>query len=370
MNTLIAVVARGLEDVAAKEIRALGGGIGKTRKDRGRVFFQGPADAVYRANLQLRTVDRVLVPLGDKPFEATSSLALTRAAREMAWEEWVTPGQTLRVAASAKACRLYHTGAIADAIKEALVYRGIPTEEEGDQPVTVDLRGTADRWTLAVDSSGPSLHRRGYRKATAMAPLKETFAAAALLKVGYTGEEPLLDPMCGSGTFVGEAALIASRRPPGLDRSFAFENWPSFDPEMWQKVVGRVGGAMRPLPAAVEGADSAATAVKAAKGNLRRAEVDGVRILKRRIQDTPPAKGPGIVIMNPPYGKRVGPGTAIDAARGEWRAWANLLRERRPDAQIYALSPAEVLAEAAGAIGRPVLRFSNGGIPVALVKLQ
>ncbi len=369
MNPLIAVVARGLEDIAAREIRALGGGVGKTRKDRGRVVFQGPDDAVYRANLQLQTVDRILVPLADE-FEAGPALALSRVARELPWERYVPPGEGVRIVVSVRACKLFHTGAVEDAIREALVYRGLSGEAPGKESLTLDVRGTNNRWTLAVDSSGAGLHRRGYRKDTALAPVKETLAAAMLHAIGWTGEEALLDPMCGAGTLPAEAALIASRRPAGLDRPFAFERWASFDPAGWTEVVGRVTAGIRELPAPVVAADAAPTAIRAARGNLGRLPIDGIKIVKRRIQDTPPNDSPGVIVMNPPYGKRLDPGRELDSARGEWRAWADLLRARRPKHSIYALSPDEALAEAAGASGRPILRFSNGGIPVALVRLQ
>lgn len=369
MSRLIAVVARGLEDVTAKEIRALGGGIGKTRWDRGRVSFEGPPDAVFRANLQLRTAERVLVVLGDD-VEAAPSIALTRAAREYPWERYIPQGQGVRIAVSVGACKLYHTGAVADAIKEALVYRGLSAEPPGEDALTIDVRGTNNRWTLCVDSTGGNLHRRGYRKATAVAPVRETLAAAMLLQIGWNGEMPLLDPMCGSGTLAAEAALIAGRRPPGLERPFAFERWAGFDPAVWTEVVGRAAGRERSMPFPIVAADSAPSALRAARANLERVHVDGIKVVKRRLQDTPADDGPGVVIMNPPYGKRVEPGRAMDAAKGEWRAWADLLRSRRPKQSIYALSPDAELAAAAGAMGRPLLRFSNGGIPVALVKLQ
>jgi len=375
MNTdLIAVVARGLEKVAAKEIRALGGGIGKTREDRGRVVFAGPADAVYRANLQLRTVERILVP-GGPSFEAKTAIQFSKAARELPWERWIPKGVGVRVATTVRGCALYHTGLVAEAMREALVYRGLSGEPPEDGAPTIDVRGTGDNWVVCADSSGPSLHRRGYRKATAKAPLRETLAAALLLRAGWTGDRPFLDPMCGSGTLVAEAAGIATRRPPGLDRSFAFEAFPSMDVELWRAAVGRARSAheariAKPLPK-ILGADAAKGSVRAARSNLNRAGLgDVASIIERRIQDTPPAAGdPGLVVVNPPYGKRVLAGRDADSARGEWAAWGRILRERLPGWGVHALSPDKDLAAAAGATGRPLLRTSNGGIPVALVKL-
>ena len=368
---LIAVVAGGLEKVAAKEIRALGGGVGKTSEDRGRVRFEGPADAVYRANLQLRTVERILRPAGP-PLQAKTAIQLSAAARELPWEEWIPAGVGVRVSATVRGCTLYHTGAVTDAIREALVYRGLSGEPAEDGAPTIDVRGTGDHWMLAMDTSGASLHRRGYRKATAKAPLRETLAAALLLRAGWTGAVPFLDPMCGSGTLVAEAAAIAARRPPGLDRGFAFEAFPSFDRTVWQEVVGRARAKHeepRTLPAIV-GADGAKGAVRAARSNLERASLAGITtILERRIQDTPPTEGPGLVVVNPPYGRRIPAGRDAAAAQGEWAAWGRILRERLPGWTICMLSPDKSLGEAAGSTGKPLLRTSNGGISVALVKL-
>lgn len=366
---LIAVVAGGLEKVAAKEIRALGGGIGKTKEDRGRVAFQGPPDALYRANLNLRSVERILLPAGPR-FEAKTGIQLSRAARELPWETWIPQGVGVRVSATVRGCALYHTGAVADAIREALVYRGLSGDPPGDGAPTIDVRGTGNIWTLCMDTSGASLHRRGYRKQTGKAPLRETLAAALLLRAGWTGSMPFLDPMCGSGTIVAEAASIAMRRPPGLDRSFAFSDFPSFDADVWRTVVGRAQARFeepREIPSIV-GADGAKAAVRAAKANITRGGLKAT-ILERRLQDTPPAEGPGLVVVNPPYGRRVPTGRDAAAARGEWAAWGRTLRQRLPGWTILALSPDKDLATAAGASGKPLLRTSNGGISVALVKL-
>lgn len=375
MNTdLIAVVARGLEKVASREIRALGGGIGKTREDRGRVVFSGPADAVYRANLHLRTVERILVP-GGPAFEANTAIQFSAVVRELPWEQWIPKGVGVRVAATVRGCDLYHTGLIGEAMREALVYRGLSGEPAEDGAPTIDVRGTGNVWMVCADASGASLHRRGYRKATAKAPLRETLAAALLLRAGWTGATPFLDPMCGSGTLVAEAASIATERPPGLDRPFAFEGFPTLDVDAWRAAVDRarqrhLERAGKPLPSIV-GADAAKGSVRAARSNLTRAGLgDVAQIIERRIQDTPPAAGdPGLVVVNPPYGRRIMAGRDADSARGEWAAWGKILRERLPGWSVHALSPDKGLGEAAGSTGRPLLRASNGGIPVALVKL-
>ena len=363
---LIAVVARGLEDVAARELRALGGGIGKTRKDRGRVTFEGPPDALIRANLQLRTVDRILLPVG-QPTEAKNAAALVRFASGLPWERWIPSGTPVAIAASARGCGLYHTGLVADALREALVSRGLSGEApEGPSALTIDARGTGDLWTLALDTSGGALHRRGYRQDGGAAPLRETLAAALLLRIGWTGDVPLLDPMAGSGTIACEAGLIATGRAPGRLRSFAFQSFASHDPTAMQAVLDRLENDERPAPASIVASDLAASAVKAARSNVVRAGLeDAVSVVKRTLQETPRKEGPGVIVTNPPYGKRIGDAAS---AQGEWAAWGDALRAARPGWSIYALSPDRSLADAMGG-GKPLLRFSNGGISVALVQI-
>ena len=371
---LIAVVAPGLESICAREIRALGGGIGKTRSDRGgRVHFEGPADALYRANLLLRTAERILVPLCP-PFMAIKPPTLVDAVAALPIERCLRRDEPLRVLASVRGCALYHTGLIESAVREGLARRGfsaLPPGEEAQDVTTLDVRGTGDSFTVTIDSSGAGLHRRGYRKATATAPLRETLAAASLYAVGYTGEQPFLDPMCGSGTFLGEAVGIATRRPVGLDRPFQFESFPSFDALMWREVVGQAVARQRPPPASIVGADGAAAAVRAARENIERTGLaDAVRVVERRLHDTPRSKdSTGVVLTNPPYGKRLNSDRDARAAEGEWRSWGQSLRDRLPGWALHLVSPEARLAAAAGATGRPILRFSNGGIPVAVVAI-
>ena len=367
MQPLIAVVPLGLERLAAREIRALGGGIGKTVTEPGRVAFQGPADAKYRANLHLRISERILVPVAEgyaPDFELLADLL-----RDVEWARQLPPKLPLRVVVSARACRLFHTGAIEERVRAALErcgqHRPPPDAEYRGPVVTIDLRGTGNRWLVAVDSTGRGLHRRSYRLRTAKAPLRENLAAALLFAAGWTGDVPFLDPTCGAGTIAIEAALLARRRASGLDRPFLFEHMPGFDRDRWQALVeaARARESTEACPT-LEGADLAAGSLRAARDNAQRAGVlDVLRLHQRPLEDTPADEGSGLILCNPPFGLRVDAGDDLPA---RWAEWGRVLRERRPSWRRLMLAPGRRLAEAAGANGKALIRFPHGGVDVGL----
>jgi len=273
-------------------------------------------------------------------------------------------------------CKLYHTGAVEDALREGLEGRGIRISPESDEyPLWIDARGTHDWWTLSIDTSGRGLTRRGYRKATAKAPLRETLAATVLRAAGYEGKRPLLDPMCGSGTFVIEGAWLASGRAPGLHRSFAFSRFPSFDSARWQEILDKAKTAVSEdaLPKLV-GKDSSGGAIKASLSNATRAGVQDITSFSRGdLAALEHREGRGLVVLNPPYGHRLedpeedrerrAPSPKMERS---YRAWGEQLRSAVPGWDIALVSPSEELARAFGAKTRPKLRFRNGGLSVGL----
>ncbi|MBI4770121.1 MAG: hypothetical protein HY784_06840 [Chloroflexi bacterium] len=246
---LFAACPPGLEAVAAAEFFALG--FQPAHPVPGGVELRGTLAHLYRANLCSRVAGRILLRLGE--FHATAFDELRRKAAQLPWEAFLRPGGLLAFNVSAHKSRLIHTGAIEQRLAEAI-------GERLGQPSPADRAGQLilarldhDACTLSVDTSGAPLHRRGYRLATAKAPLRETLAAAILLGSGYPGPGqppiatiggcpparesapgpgPLVDPFCGAGTIAIEAALLARRIAPGLRRSFAFESFPGFDPEL------------------------------------------------------------------------------------------------------------------------------------------
>jgi putative N6-adenine-specific DNA methylase len=406
---LIAVVPRGVEELAAAEIRALGGGIGQTRVERGRVRFAGPPDAAMRANLRLSLCERVLVPVLDVPADTSTSLA--RAMRSVPWERYFAAAVPVDVHSSTRACKLHHGEAIADCVRDGLLARGLDPVGDGE-PISVDVRGTADFFTVCIDTTGPSLARRGLRRATGKAPIREHLAAACLRASGWDGRTPFLDPMCGAGTMLLEAVAYARGVWPGLGRPFALERFPVADLARLTTLRASAPAGRADLPP-ILGRDRDSGAVRASRGNLARAGADGVVDLARaalmslQVGDL---RG-GTAILNPPYGRRVAepkrgaegsdraspaferePGEEADSGeavagdvgfetsrRGAvertepseslvaaWAGWGALLRERLPGWRAFVLSPHPQLARAIGTLGKPLLRFNHGGIPVVV----
>jgi putative N6-adenine-specific DNA methylase len=228
-----------------------------------------------------------------------------------------------------------------------------------------------DVCTVSADTSGALLHQRGYRRSPARAPLRETLAAALLLAAGYSGEGPLVDPLCGSGTIAIEAALIARRRAPGLARAFALQRWPGHDAQAFDQLVAAARAQELPRgPAAISASDADADAVAACRENARRAGIEtDLTIDQRALADLPPARGAaGLCASNPPYGVRVG------AAGGDlsrlWRELGDRSRSRLRGWTLAVISSDPRLSRAAAVQWQHLLRTENGGIPVEFLRAQ
>jgi putative N6-adenine-specific DNA methylase len=374
-----AVTAPGLEPLAADELRTVLGplGGGAPVPEPGGVAFDASPEALYAANLWLRTASRVTVRLAE--FTAESFRDLERFARRVPWETVVDRDRPLRLRVTCRKSRLYHSDAVAERVADAVAHRvggdgafdtaGAEGDDDGtdtdDRAQLLVVRFLHDRCTISADSSGALLHRRGYRQAVGKAPLRETLAAALLLGSGYDGSGPLVDPLCGSGTIPIEAALIARRLAPGRQRRFAFERWPGFDREAWDALRADADARARThAPHPVLGSDRDAGAVRGAMDNAARAGVgDDVTFAAEPLSaaPVPDGRGPGWLVANPPYGKRVG---ESDALRDLWARLGQFARVRCPGWQIAVLSPDPVLGRQLALPVRPVLRTTNGGLPV------
>jgi putative N6-adenine-specific DNA methylase len=219
---------------------------------------------------------------------------------------------------------------------------------------------------VSVDSSGPLLHLRGYRQQLAKAPLRETLASAVLLGAGWTGDTPVVDPMCGSGTIPIEAALIARRIAPGRNRSFAFLDWPITDRASWSKLVADARAGERPSsPVSIAGYDRDAGAIAAARANAERAGVlDDIALDVQPISALAEADAPGLIASNPPYGVRIGD---ADRLRNLYAQLGNVARARRPGWTLALLSADRSLERHVGLEFENRFATRNGGIPVRLV---
>lgn len=337
----------------------------------GGVPFRGTLLDLYRANLHLRTASRVLVRLGE--FYVTTFSQLRKKVGRLPWEQYIDPGRPVALRATCHKSRLYHSGAVEERVAGGLADRlgGAPEQakgggDEADGPAlqTIVVRIAHDLCTISVDSSGELLHRRGYRLATAKAPLRETLAAGLVLASGWNGAVPLLDPFCGSGSIPIEAALIAARIPPGLKRRFAFMDWPGFRQEDWLALLEEARPPEgRPLPT-ILGSDRDAGAIQASQANAARAGVgEMIEFSVRPVSAIDPPPGPGWVVTNPPYGLRV---SANKDLRNLYAQFGNVARTRLQGWRIAMLCNDERL------IGQTRLPFEremllvNGGVRVKL----
>ncbi|MCI4663723.1 MAG: class I SAM-dependent RNA methyltransferase [Neomegalonema sp.] len=293
----------GLESHLLAEARELG--FQGVTEEAGGVLAVGDWSDVWRANLSLRGASRVLVRLGE--FRAAHLSELDKKSRRIDWSETLRSDVPVTVEATCKRSRIYHSAAasqrVATALHEAI---GAPIAKEA--PITVSARLVKDICTISIDTSGELLHKRGYKHAVSKAPLRETLAALLLRACRYRPDEPLVDPMCGSGVFLIEAAEMGAGLMPGRIRQFAFEQLASFDASQWRAM--RNAAPIAPVAAAAPlfGSDRDAGAIEAAQANAARADIaERIRFAQQAISDlNPPCDAPGLVIVNPPYGGRIG----------------------------------------------------------------
>jgi putative N6-adenine-specific DNA methylase len=353
----LAVCAPGLEQLVRAELAALG--IRPGRTIHGGVTFTATPRRLYAANVWLRTASRVLVRIAR--FRATSFADLERHAGAIDWAPWIGEGSRPAFRVTSHGSRLFHTGAIAQRLERAVSSVVHAAGTDTDEQLVV-VRVARDVVTISVDSSGAHLHRRGWRLATAKAPLRETLAAAMVIASGWDHRRPFVDPLCGSGTVAVEAALLASGRAPGRDRRFAFQQWPSFAAGTWASVCADVQraereAADRELPPIVA-ADRDAGAVRTAGENASRAGVGAAVTVRQASLATSLAtlpEPPGWLVTNPPYGTRVGGGDLRDlyATLGRAAPW-----------NIGILAADAVLVGHTGLALTERFRTTNGGIPV------
>lgn len=307
---LIAPCHFGMEAVLKREIYDLGYEI--TRVEDGRVTFEGDMEAVCRGNVFLRTAERLMIQVGR--FSATTFDELYEGIKALPWEQWIPEdGRFWVTKASSVKSKLFSASDIQSIAKKAMVdhLKGIYHiswfEENGaDFPVRIFL--LKDEVTVALDTTGEPLHKRGYRTWTSKAPISETLAAALIMLTPWKKDRILLDPFCGSGTFLIEAAMMAAGIAPGMNRSFTAENWTHVIPkQLWydtiQEAREEIDDTVRPD---LQGYDIDPDMVKIARENAKQAGVDHmIHFQQRDMADTKHSKKYGFIITNPPYGERL-----------------------------------------------------------------
>ena len=305
---LIATAKFGLEAVVKREVQALG--FADVRASEGRVAFSAAPDDIPGANLRLRCADRVLLQVGE--FPALTFDDLFEQTRALPWEQWIPADGRFPVNARAvrstlqseRSCQAIVKKAVAERLAAAHGATTLP-ETGADYGIQVTIR--QDRALLALDTSGDGLHKRGYRAEAGAAPLTETLAAALVLLSFWDKERLLIDPMCGSGTILIEAAMIGRRMAPGLRRSFAAERWPAVGEGAWQAARREAAEAIDPAgELALVGYDVDAEAIRTAKQNAALAGVGGdITFEQKALADLWIDQEYGILISNPPYGQRM-----------------------------------------------------------------
>ncbi|AFE10154.1 THUMP domain/methyltransferase domain-containing protein [Corallococcus coralloides DSM 2259] len=312
---LFATAARGTEDLLAEELKELGAK--RIRQDRGGVRFMAALDEALNVCLWSRIAMRVLYPLGE--FDAKGAQGLYDAVASVPWEEHLTTNVTFAVDANLKDTEHAHSGFVALKVKDAIVDRlreklgSRPDVDTRNPDVSVVAHLVKEKLSLSLDLCGEPLHRRGYRVRPTPAPLKENLAAALLRAAGYTGTEALVDPMCGSGTIVIEGGLIARKRAPGINRSFAVERWPHLGVRAKELLADLRADARRnerKVEVPILGFDKSDEALEAADRNVKAARLgEEIQLAEGDATKLPPLpEGGGLVLTNPPYGDRLGSG--------------------------------------------------------------
>lgn len=375
---IFVICAPGLEPVTGAEMLRIG--VKPTKIEAGGISCTGSVQDVMKLNLWLRTASRVVVRIA--AFHASTFHELERRAKKIEWKRFVDDRTPVGFRVTCKKSKLYHSDAVAERFAKALtaqikgVQAGKSDEGDDDENPHGDaqqfiVRLFRDDVTVSIDSSGELLHRRGYRLATAKAPIRETLAAGMLLAAEWSGTKPLLDPLCGSGTLAIEAALIARNIAPGGNRSFAFMNWRGFERRGWQLILA--DSEKRILPKAgspIFASDRDDGAVKATRENAERAGVAGDVEVSRKsmteaIGEVAGLNGGGLLIANPPYGKRIGESTD---PRDLYASMGKAVRENLSGWEVVLISNENRLISQLRIPMELLFSANNGGIPVQVVK--
>ncbi len=367
-----ATTSRGLEPVLSDELRSLGGR--NIEPSAGGVAFSGNLELCYRANLWLRTANRVLLTVAS--FRASAPEALYEGAKAVPWPDLFPVSARFVVEAAVRDSGITHSHFAALKVKDAVAdrfrerVRRRPDVDPVDPQVRIHLRIVRDEAVLSLDTSGESLNRRGYREDPTEASLRETLAAGMVLLTGWDGSVPLADPMCGSGTIPIEAALLAAGRAPGQRRSsFGFMRLTGYDRTMWERLVAE---ARERIPAAprsrIEGSDRSEEAVRGAARNARRAgAARAVRFRPLEIREFAPEGPPGTILCNPPYGVRLEGGTE---AEGFYRSMGEAFKKRCRGWTAWVLSGNPEITRHIGLKATRRIPLWNGPIDCRLLKYE
>ncbi len=307
---MIAKTFFGFEEILAKELQQLGGQdveIG-TRA----VTFKGDKGFMYKANLSLRTALKILKPI--YYFKATNDQNLYKGIQGIDWSKYLNENQTFVIDTTIHSDNFKHSQFVSQKAKDAIVDQfreksGQRPSVEKDHPdLRINIHIDKDQVSVALDTSGASLHQRGYKTATNIAPINEVLAAGMLLLAGWEGKSDFLDPMCGSGTVLAEAAMIACNIPANINRKeFAFEKWSDWDNDLFDQIIDALMKRTREFHHTITGYDKAPSAVQKAKDNIQNANLDDYITISQAdfFETKKENSGPLQIVFNPPYGERL-----------------------------------------------------------------
>ena len=358
---MIAKTFKGLEEVLATELVAMGAN--NVQLQRRAVSFTGNKELMYKANMQLRTASRVLKPIA--AFKALNPDEVYEQVKKIDWEKYMSVDTTFAIDSTVFSDEFRHSKFVAYRVKDAIADRFMERQNKRpsvrlDNPqLMINIHIAQNQCTISLDSSGESLHKRGYRVAQTDAPLNEALAAGMLLMSGWEGKTDFIDPMCGSGTLLIEAALIALNIPPGVfRREFAFEKWSDFDSELFDAVYND-DSVERPFEHKIYGSDISPLAIKIADKNVRSAGLN--KYIELKVLPVQQLEAPSdhcMMVTNPPYGERI---TSPDIF-GLYASLGTVLKHKFTGCSAWVISSHEECLDKIGLKPSKKIQLLNGSL--------
>lgn len=367
---MVAKTFFGFEEILAKELQLLGAQ--EVEQGIRMVSFKGDKGFMYKANLALRTALKILKPVYH--FRATSEEMLYRGIMSMDWSKYMNSNQTFVIDTTVHSDHFRHSQFVSQKCKDAIVdqfrnkFGQRPSIDKDYPDLRLNIHIDKDQVSVSLDTSGASLHQRGYKTATNIAPINEVLAAGMLLLSGWDGRSDFLDPMCGSGTILAEAAMIACNIPANINRrEFAFEKWNDWDNDLFDKIVDSLLSKVREFHYTIKGYDKAPSAVLKSKDNIRNANLEEyITVQERNFFDTQKeTSGPLHVLFNPPYGERLD----IEMERF-YREIGDTLKQNYPGTQAWFITANLEALKFVGLKPSRKIKLFNGSLEARLVKYE
>jgi putative N6-adenine-specific DNA methylase len=373
LNPTFAMVAKtqfGLEQILAEELRLLGAE--EVEAHNRAVSFKGDLAVMYRANLCLRTALKVLVPINK--FRVSNETQLYDGIKKINWGQYLEKDGRLVIHTSLRSDIFTHSQYVSLKCKDAIVdqfrekYGERPSVDLTHPDLSIDIHINKDEVTVSLDSSAESLHRRGYRTDSTLAPINEVTAAGMIMLTGWNGEGNYYDPMCGSGTLLIEAGMIARNMPPNLKRAqFGFERWKDFDPMIFSQVREDAIAQIRESKANIIGSDKTYKAIDISRENITRAGLDeDIKVSNKRFEEVKGPEGGGLMIINPPYGERL----PIDEIGAFYKMMGDQMKKEFDGYDVWVISSNIAALKMTGLAPSKKIQLFNGALECRYHKFE